>query len=95
MSEKLTNLKAVLAEFGVGFVNNFTVEDNPRYYYSNNKLNVIPAMGQHEITQSLLERKMYVILPVAMALQRIAEEEMRSTSRPSCRRPIPPGCGPT
>jgi ABC-2 type transport system permease protein len=68
-SIKLTNLKAVLADFGVGFVNNFTVEENPRYYYSNNKVNVIPGMGLHEITQSLLERKMYVILPIAMALQ--------------------------
>jgi len=57
VSAKLTNLQAVLAEFGVGFVNNFTIEDNPRYYYSNNKLNVIPAMGLHEITQALLERK--------------------------------------
>jgi ABC-2 type transport system permease protein len=72
---KLTNLRAVLAEFGVGFVNNFTVEDNPRYYYSNNKLNVIPAMGLHDITQALLERKMYVILPVAVALRQMQKTD--------------------
>ncbi len=72
---KLTNLKAVLARFGVSFVNNFIVEDSPRYYYSNNKVNVIPAMGLHEITQSLLERKMYVILPVAMALRQLRTDD--------------------
>jgi ABC-2 type transport system permease protein len=71
----LTNLNAMLSRFGVGFVNNFTVEDNPRYYYSNNKLNVIPAMGLHEITRSLLERKMYVILPIAMALRQTRESD--------------------
>jgi hypothetical protein len=72
---KLTFLQAVLAKFGVTFVNNFTVEENPRYYYSNSKLNVIPAMGLHEITQALLERKMYVILPVAMALQQTPADD--------------------
>jgi hypothetical protein len=71
----LTNLNGLLSRFGVGFVNNFTVEDNPRYYYSNNKLNVIPAMGLHEITQSLLERKMYVILPIAMALHQTRKSD--------------------
>jgi len=71
----LANLNALLSGFGVGFVNNFTVEDNPRYYYSNNKLNVIPAMGLHDITQGLLERKMYVILPVAMALRQTRESD--------------------
>lgn len=71
----LPNLNALLSGFGVGFVNNFTVEDNPRYYHSNNKLNVIPAMGLHEITQSLLERKMYVVLPVAMALHQTRETD--------------------
>jgi ABC-2 type transport system permease protein len=77
VNEGLKNIKAVLAELGIGFANNFTVEENPRYYYSNNKLNVIPAMGEHEITQSLLERKMYVILPIAMALRPMAQEGER------------------
>jgi ABC-2 type transport system permease protein len=74
VNEGLKNIKAVLAKLGIGFANNFTVEENSRYYYSNNKLNVIPAMGEHEITQSLLERKMYVILPIAMALRPMAQE---------------------
>ena len=74
-SSTLPNLNAMLSGFGVGFVNNFTVEENPRYYYSNNKLDVIPAMGLHDITQSLLERKMYVILPVAMALHQTRESD--------------------
>jgi ABC-2 type transport system permease protein len=75
VNERMTNIKTVLAKLGLGFVNNFTVEENPRYYYSNNKLNVIPAMGLHEITQSLLERKMYVILPVAMALRQMPQKD--------------------
>ncbi|MGA2477434.1 MAG: GldG family protein [Spirochaetia bacterium] len=75
VGQSMTNVKAALARLGLGFVNNFTVEDNPRYYYSNNKLNVIPAMGVHEITQGLLERKMYVILPIAMALRELPQKD--------------------
>lgn len=68
-SKALTNLEALMADYGVTAVEGIVVEDDANYYAWGTPYYLLPDYGSHEITQPLAEGGYYVLLPIAQGLQ--------------------------
>lgn len=64
----LHNLNSLLSDYGVEIVDGIVVEGSRDYYAFGSPLILMPQMQSHEITDSLIEKNYYTLLPVAQGL---------------------------
>lgn len=64
----LTNLEAVMAEYGVTAQEGIVVEGSQNYYAGGRPYLLLPSLSSHAITAPLSENGYYVLLPVAQGL---------------------------
>lgn len=65
----LTNLEALMANYGVTAVEGIVVEGNPSNYAFGTPYYLLPTMSSHDITSSLNSQGYRVLLPVSQGLQ--------------------------
>ncbi len=66
--ERLENLEAVLADYGVTAVEGIVVEGNQGYYAWGTPYDLLPDLGYHDITNALSRGGYYVRVPIAQGL---------------------------
>ncbi len=64
----LTNLNSLLENYGVEFVEGIAVEGNRNYYAYGYPYLLLPDMESSDITDSLIEKNYYAILPLCQGL---------------------------
>lgn len=64
----MTNLEALLADYGVTAAEGIVVEGSQSYYAWGTPYYLLPDYGDHEITQPLVDSGYYVLLPIAQGL---------------------------
>lgn len=69
--EPLTNLNSILGDYGLEVVDGVIVEENTDYYALSYPYLLMPNMESDDITNSLIEEKYRVIMPVAQGVNRI------------------------
>lgn len=67
-NETLTNLEALMAEYGVFAEEGIVIEGDANHYVQNESFALLPELGTHAITDPLRESGYYVLLPVAQGL---------------------------
>lgn len=65
----LTNLEALMGDYGITAAEGVLVEGDQSYYAWNTPYYLLPDYGSHDITDPLLECGYYVLLPIAQGLQ--------------------------
>ena len=68
MEDKLTNLEALMENYGVTTNEGIVVEQNQSYYAWGTPYYLLPEQNSHDITTPLREAGYYVMLPVAQGL---------------------------
>ncbi len=76
-AESLTNLDALMAEYGVQAEPGILVEGDSNYYAWDVPYYLLPELESHGITSSLIEGGYYTLLPIAQGLT--VSEELRDT----------------
>jgi ABC-2 type transport system permease protein len=64
----LTNLEALMAQYGVTAAEGIVIEGNRDYYALGAPYYLLPSLGSHTITDPLSEGGYYVLLPIAQGL---------------------------
>ena len=74
------NFDALMATYGLQFVDGVVVERDSAYYFASGYNHyLLPGLGEHEITASLLQNNLYVLMPQAMGIAETSS--LRSTLR--------------
>ena len=74
------NFDALMATYGLQFVDGVVVERDSAYYFASGYNHyLLPGLGEHEITASLLQNNLYVLMPQAMGIAETSSH--RSTLR--------------
>ena len=76
-AESLTNLEALMAEYGVEAETGIVVEGDSNYYAWDTPYYLLPELESHSITTSLIDDGYYTLLPIAQGLT--VSEELRDT----------------
>ena len=66
---KLDNFGGLLEFYGIGIKNNFVVEENQNFFYSNNNMYLVPDYTDQSIVESLKEENMAIIFPYSLNLE--------------------------
>lgn len=66
--ERLTNLEALMAEYGVTTNEGIVVEGDRNYYAFGTPYYLLPDMASHTITEPLINSRYYVLLSIAQGL---------------------------
>ena len=74
--------EAIVTLYGIGISNNFVIEEDSSYYYSTNKLYLIPRYAAHAVTSPLIEQKKMVILPMSRGISQSAESSSDVNTEP-------------
>lgn len=67
--EPLTNLEALMADYGVSAVDGIVVEGDSNYYAWGVPYDLLPDLNSHAITDALISGGYYVRVPVAQGLE--------------------------
>jgi len=67
--DKLTNLESLMSDYGVTAVSGIVVEGNQNYYAMGVAYDLLPTLGEHDITTPLSDGGYKVLLPVAQGLK--------------------------
>jgi hypothetical protein len=70
---ELPYFEAIAGLYGIGVMNNYVIEEDPSYYYTDNNLYLIPRYAGHPVTQPIGLRKKMVILPLCRGISRLPE----------------------
>jgi ABC-2 type transport system permease protein len=70
---KLPLFEAIAGLYGIGIINNYVIEEDTSYYYTTNNLYLIPRFAAHPITQSIVDQKKMVILPLCRGISQLPE----------------------
>lgn len=63
------NFDALMAAYGMEFVNGVVVEPDNSYYFATGYNHyLLPVLGEHEVTSSLIQGNQYVLMPQAMGI---------------------------
>ena len=62
------NLDAVTGQFGIGFDSSMVFEGNAGFTYGNAPYQILANFKTHEVTQPLIDHRMYCIVPYAMRI---------------------------
>lgn len=73
----LENLAAVMENYGLGLQEGIIIEGDPGYSLSLSAAYIMPRVNSHEITDPLINRGMFVSLPLAQGI--IEKESFRSS----------------
>ncbi len=67
----LTNLDALLAEYGVARVKGLVLEANSNHYILDRPYYIVPSLGYHSILTPLIENRYNVLLPLSQGITAI------------------------
>jgi hypothetical protein len=70
---QLPLFEAIAGLYGVGIMNNYVIEEDSSYYYTTNKLYLIPRFAAHPITRPIGMDEKMVILPLCRGISRLPE----------------------
>jgi hypothetical protein len=70
---ELPFFEAIAGLYGIGIMNNYVIEEDTTYYYTTNKLYLIPRFAAHPITRPIGGEKKMVILPLCRGISRLPE----------------------
>jgi hypothetical protein len=70
---QLPFFEAIAGLYGIGIMNNYVIEEDSSYYYTTNKLYLIPRFAAHPITRPIGMDKKMVILPLSRGISRLPE----------------------
>ena len=74
------NFDTLMANYGLEFVDGVVVERDSAYYFASGYNHyLLPGLGEHDVTASLLQNNLYVLMPQAMGIAETSSH--RSTLR--------------
>jgi ABC-2 type transport system permease protein len=82
---KLSNFGELLNSYGIGITNNFVVEEDQNYYYTNNNMYLVPDYTDQSIVKSIKAENLAIIFPYSMNLELIQTDDKNLIIEPVLR----------
>jgi len=68
-TDPIPNFESILANYGVSIEEGIVVEGDNNHFMSGTPTYVVPDMNQHDITSSIIGKRMPIVIPIGRGLQ--------------------------
>lgn len=82
---ELSNFGELLNSYGIGITNNFVVEEDQNYFYTNNNMYLVPDYTDQTIVKSIKDENLAIIFPYSMNLEMIRTDDKNLIIEPVLR----------